>query len=356
MSRMDQADSLMRQAVTDKVFPGGVLLAAQSGGIRFFDAYGAANIFTGRPMTCDTVFDLASLTKPLATTLAAMKLIQQNDLSLDHSVADILPAFKNSDKADIRVAHLLAHVSGLPDYRPYYKALCAHPLSERKDRLLGLLQNEPLIYAVGEKTLYSDLGFMLLHLLIEKITGCGLDIFVNSEIYQPLGIRDLYFVDIEKGPPDRAFAATEDCSWRNRVLEGVVHDENAYALGGISGHAGLFGTAEAVHALLWYLLQGFWGRAGNFPPSLLRRFFSRYPSCERALGFDMPAETGSSAGEYFGRETSVGHLGFTGTSFWMALDHGIIIVLLTNRIHPRRASEAIKQFRPVLHNTLMACI
>ena len=356
MSRMDQADSLMRQAVADRVFPGGVLLVAQSGSIRFFKAYGLANIFTGRPMTCDTIFDLASLTKPLATTLTAMKLVQQNKLTIDQPVAEILPEFKNTDKAGIRIAHLLAHVSGLPDYRPYYHELCAHPLKNRKNMLLTLLQNEPLAYATGQKTIYSDLGFMLLYLLIEKIAGCSLDTFVTREVYQPLGIKDLFFIDVCDGPPESAFAATEDCRWRNRVLEGVVHDENAYALGGVSGHAGLFGTAEAVCALLLHLLQGTGGSPGLFAPALLRRFLSRYSPYERALGFDMPAETGSSAGEYFQRETSVGHLGFTGTSFWMAMDRSIIIMLLTNRIHPRRDNEAIRQFRPILHNALMARI
>lgn len=356
MSRMDPADQLMKQALADGVFPGGVLLLAQSGSIRFFEAYGLANIFTDRKMTGDTVFDLASLTKPLATALAAMKLIGQHDLALDQPVAEILPGFKNTDKAGIQIAHLLAHVSGLPDYRPYYAELCAYPLKHRKNKLFSLLHNEPLAYSTGEKTLYSDLGFMLLQLLIEKLAGRNLDAFVTHEIYQPLGISDLFFVDIEAGPPARDFAATEDCAWRNRLIEGVVHDENAYALGGISGHAGLFGTAEAVHGLLLHLLQGFWGTAGLFAPCLLHRFLSRYHPYERALGFDMPAETGSSAGKYFNREKSVGHLGFAGTSFWMALDRGIIIVLLTNRIHPGRNNEAIKRFRPLLHDTLMACI
>ena len=356
MSRMDQADRVMRQAIADRVFPGGVLLVAQSGSVRFLKAYGVANIFTNRAMTGDTVFDLASLTKPLATTLAVIKLIQQNDLSLDQTVAEILPEFKNTDKAGIRVVHLLAHVSGLPDYRPYYQELCAHPLKKRKGSLSALLQNEPLAYPTGQKTLYSDLGFMLLHLLIEKAAGCGLDTFVTREVFQPLGIQDLFFIDVENGPPERAFAATEDCQWRNRLLEGEVHDENACALGGIAGHAGLFGTAEAVCELLLHLLKGFGGTPGLFAPSLLRRFLRRYHPYERALGFDMPAEKGSSAGEYFHRETSVGHLGFTGTSFWMALDRSIIIILLTNRIHPHRDNEAIRQFRPGLHNALMACI
>lgn len=353
---MDKADSLMKQGVADGIFPGGVLLVARAGNIHFFEAYGQANILSGRKMTIDTVFDLASFTKPLSTTLAVIKLVQDKKLFLNQSIADILPGLTGSDKAPIRIDHLLAHVSGLPDYRPYFKELIRYPLSDRKHRLQTLLLNEPLIYQPGEKTVYSDLGFMQLALLIEKIAGCRLDAFVTRKIYAPDGIKDLFFIDTHQSTPDRDFAATEYCAWRNQMVEGFVHDENAYALGGISGHAGLFGTAKAVYDLLFLLLKGFHGNAGIFPPRLLSRFLNRYPGYERALGFDMPSAEDSSAGAYFNRDATVGHLGFTGTSFWMALDRSIIIVLLTNRIHTTRKNEAIKQFRPALHNAVLANI
>lgn len=356
MNKMDPVDALMKQGIAEGVFPGGVLLVAQSEKIRFFDAYGQADIYTGRRINIDTVFDLASLTKPLATTLAVIMLLQEKKLSLDQPVAEIMPEFRHTDKARIRIDHLLAHVSGLPDYRPYFKDLSRHPLSNRKSVLVKRILDEPLVHPPGDKTIYSDIGFMLLALLVEKITGQRLDAVVKRKVYQPMGIRDLFFIDVAAALPERDFAATEDCAWRRRVVQGTVHDENAYVLGGISGHAGLFGTAEAVYGLLFRLLKGFHGTYDVLDPSLLRHFMRRQAGCERALGFDVPSANDSSAGNFFNREATVGHLGFTGTSFWMALDRGVIVILLTNRSHPSRNNEAIKRFRPRLHNAIMSSI
>lgn len=356
MNNMDPVDVLMKQGIADGVFPGGVLLVAQSEKIRFMEAYGQANIYTGRRINIDTVFDLASLTKPLATTLAVLILIQENRLSLDQPVAEIMPEFINTDKAGIRLDQLLAHVSGLPDYRPYFNDLSRHPLSDRKFMLTKLILDEPLVHPPGGITIYSDIGFMLLALLVERTAGQRLDVVVKRKIYQPMGIRDLFFIDIAAALPERDFAATEDCAWRCRVVQGTVHDENAYALGGISGHAGLFGTAEAVYGLLFRLLKGVHGAYEVLDPSLLQHFMRRQAGCERALGFDVPSANDSSAGNFFNREATVGHLGFTGTSFWMALDRGILVVLLTNRIHPSRDNEAIKRFRPRLHDAIMTSI
>jgi len=349
----DKVDGLMKQGVADGVFPGGVLLVARGGDIYFFEAYGKANILSSRKMTRDTVFDLASFTKPLATTLAVARLIQENRLVLDQRVDEILPGFAGSEKAPIRIRHLLAHISGLPAYRPYFKDLCRYPLSDRKNRLQTLLLREPLIHPPGEETTYSDIGFMLLALIVEKIAGCRLDAFVARQVYGPTGIKDLFFIDTSRSIPARDFAATEYCAWRNQMVEGFVHDENAYALGGVSGHAGLFGTAGAVYSLLFSLLKGVKGQGGIFPPRIMGQFLKRPPGYERPLGFDMPSDEGSSAGIYFEPAATVGHLGFTGTSFWMALDRSIIIVLLTNRIHPSRENEGIKTFRPTLHNAVM---
>ncbi len=350
---MDKVDALMKQGLADGVFPGGVLLVARAGDIHFFEAYGQANTISGRKMTINTVFDLASFTKPLATTLAVIKLVQEKKLFLNQPIDQIIPETIGSDKAAIRIDQLLAHISGFPAYKPYFKELSRYPLPDRKHQLQMLLLNEPLIHPPGEKTVYSDLGFMQLALLMEKIAGCRLDTFVIQKIYQPAGILDLFFIDTQQPPSDKDFAATEYCPWRNQLVEGYVHDENAYVLGGISGHAGLFGTAKAVYDLLFLLLKGFHNDGGIFPRELLRQFFCRHPGYERALGFDMPSANGSSAGTFFNRDMTIGHLGFTGTSFWMALDHSIIIVLLTNRIHTSRENEAIKEFRPVLHNAVM---
>ncbi|MBL7179378.1 MAG: serine hydrolase domain-containing protein [Pseudomonadota bacterium] len=350
---MKQVDRLMRQAITDEVFPGGVLLVSEADSITFFEAYGYADIFSGRPVTKDTVFDLASLTKPLATTLAVMRLVSQNKLGLDQQLGSILPRFKNSDKARISIKQLLCHNSGLPDYRPYYKTLEKVQADRRREVLRDLLAKEPLINPVGETVLYSDLGFMILNWVIEQVSKNRLDRLVFDEIYQPLGLKNLFFVDLDAKIRQAKFAATEHCPWRNVLLEGAVHDENTYVVGGIEGHAGLFGTADDVYRLLFVLLSEFHGRSESFfSKELLQIFLRQHNATGRALGFDMPSSTGSSCGRYFSKDT-VGHLGFTGTSFWMDLDRRVIVILLTNRVHPTRENTKIKAFRPKLHDTVM---
>lgn len=352
---MEKVDRLMRQALAEGVFPGAVLLVSRAQKCVFHEAYGHANIFSGRRMTVETVFDLASLTKPLATTPAIMALIEKKRLGLDLTVGDIWPSCQHSEKAGIRIDQLLAHVAGLPAYRPYYSELCRLAPADRPKALLERLLQEPLQSPPGARTCYSDPGFMLLALIVEKIAECGLDQFVSRHIYQPLGIKDLFFVDIHREKVQRECAATAYCRWRRRLVEGYVHDENAFALGGIAGHAGLFGTAGAVAQLLVGLLQSLETPDGLFPSHLISHFFSRYNGTERALGFDMPAVEGSSAGSLVDPDATVGHLGFTGTSFWIALDRSLAIVLLTNRIHPSAANEGIKAFRPQLHDCVMAC-
>jgi len=350
---MKQVESLMRQAVDDGVFPGGVLLVSTAGAVVFFEAYGYADIFARRKMKRDTVFDLASLTKPLATTLAVMQLISKGKLELDSELSSLLPRFKNTDKSRIIVRHLLRHDSGLPDYRPYYENLRELPPTRRKTALQDLLVNEPLRHPVGKQTLYSDLGFMILGWIVEQVSGKRLDCFVSEEIYGPLGL-DLFFVDIGAGRRAAEFAATEQCPWRRILLDGNVHDDNAYVVGGVDGHAGLFGTAEAVHRLLMVLLSDFQDRseARIFNKELLKVFLQRQEGKRRALGFDTPALTDSSCGQYFSKRT-VGHLGFTGTSFWMDLERSVMVILLTNRVHPSRENNLIKEFRPKLHDAVM---
>jgi CubicO group peptidase (beta-lactamase class C family) len=351
---MKSADFLMHQAVSQNVFPGGVLLVSQGAEIVFCKAYGYANIFTKKTMTKDTIFDLASLTKPLATSLAVMVMLQDNKLSLEQKLGSIISSFKNTEKEEIRIKHLLGHVSGLPDYRPYYIQLRELPEQSRKSFLKELLVNEPLVYPIGQRVLYSDLGFMILNWVVEGICGKRLDQLVTERIYGPLGVKNLFFVDLAVGPPQVSFAATEQCPWRQMLLNGRVHDENAFIVGGIEGHAGLFGSAEEVHKLLSILLSVFHGRSVGpvIQRDVLRLFFERQDFAGRTLGFDSPDPHDASCGKYFAA-ASVGHLGFTGTSFWMDLQRSIIVVLLTNRIHPRRDNDKIKTFRPNLHDAVM---
>jgi len=351
---MKHVNRLMKDAVANQVFPGGVLLVSQDRNVVFFEAYGDANLFSGRKMTRQTIFDLASLTKPLATTLAVMELIRQSRLTLKENLGSILPLFKNTDKEKILVEHLLYHNSGFPDYRPYYKSVKKLEPGQRKDALRELLAKEPLIHPIGQQVVYSDLGFMVLCWVIEEVARIRLDRFVTENIYRPLGLNALFFLPVDKMPPDAEFAATEKCPWRGILLEGVVHDDNAYSVGGIEGHAGLFGTAGDVLDLLSELMVVYRGSVstGVFDIDLTRRFLSLNEQNGRTLGFDTPSSKGSSCGRYFSKRT-VGHLGFTGTSFWMDLDRAIIVILLTNRIHPFRDNKRIKAFRPILHDAVM---
>ena len=352
---MKHVNRLMKDAVANHVFPGGVLLVSKDRNIVFFEAYGDANLFSGRKMTKKTVFDLASLTKPLATTLAVMKLIQQSRLTLNDQLGSILHLFKNTDKEKIRIDHLLYHNSGFPDYRPYYELVKEIEPRHRKKALREFLIKETLLHPPGRQVIYSDLGFMVLCWVVEEVAGIHLDRFVLEKIYHPLGLKMMSFLPVDKKPPVAEFAATEKCPWRGKLLEGVVHDDNAYSMGGIEGHAGLFGTAGDVFDLLSELMAVYQGSVstGVFDVDLTRHFLSLNEQNGRALGFDTPSSKGSSCGRYFSKRT-VGHLGFTGTSFWMDLERAIIVILLTNRIHPSRDNNRIKAFRPKLHDTVMA--
>jgi CubicO group peptidase (beta-lactamase class C family) len=354
---MKNFNFLMYQAVSEGVFPGAVLLVSKEDKVVFFKAFGYANLFTKNAVTRDTVFDLASLTKPLATTLAVMVLIQQGKLSLEQQIGSILPSFHKTEKEKITIKHLLCHMSGLPDFRPYYVKLSQLPIGDRRPALRELLLKEPLLSAIGEKVLYSDLGFMILNWVIETVSGKRLDYFVYETIYHSLGLEHLFFVDLTATPRTGDFAATERCPWRHILLEGRVHDDNAYAAGGVEGHAGLFGIAADVHRLLLELLSTFHGYplVGVVEKALLKTFFARQENSDRALGFDLPSTIDASCGNYFSR-SSVGHLGFTGTSFWMDLEKSVIIILLTNRVHPTRDNDKIKGFRPKLHDAVMRSI
>ncbi len=294
-------DVLMRRAVGEGVFPGGVLLVSCHGSRRFFEAYGQADIFTGRRVETDTVFDLASLTKPLATTLAIMKLIQQHKLHLTDRLEVLLPAFAQSKASLATVRYLLTHQSGLPAHRPYYKQLQRLPFAYRRRALRNMLVKEPLIHPVGKKPVYSDLGFMILAWIVETISGQRLDRFLKTEIYAPLELADLFFPGTGGRLEPAVFAATENCARRRMLLDGVVHDDNAFAVGGVEGHAGLFGTAEAVHRLLHELLKAYhtFSNTRIIPGRLVRCFLKRRFDAQRALGFDSPSVPESSCGRYF---------------------------------------------------------
>jgi CubicO group peptidase (beta-lactamase class C family) len=352
----NRVDRMMRAALGQGIFPGAVLTVRFRGKIVFHQAYGFADLFSRRKMNRETIFDLASLTKPLATALVVMWMVQHGRMELDQPIAAYCPELYRTDKGALTVRQMISHRSGLPAWRPYYLRLRQLPENERMSLLRQWLLSEKLLGQPGSRVEYSDLGFILLQWILESVAGENMACFLHN-IYGPLGLNRLFYIDPHNALPATNFAATELCPWRNRLVVGTVHDDNAHVLGGIAGHAGLFGSAGDVAELLQGLLNSVQGFSAHpvFDQKIIRTFFKRQADDTWALGFDTPSDQGSSAGRQFSRD-SVGHLGYTGTSFWMDCKKEVIAVLLTNRVHPSRYNTRIKAFRPGLHDAILSAV
>jgi CubicO group peptidase (beta-lactamase class C family) len=339
-------------AIQEQVFSG-CSVAISRGADSFLFNRGTLGYQDHRAVGEETLFDLASLTKPLATTLAVLALITAGKLGLDDTLPQALACPVPADKEKITLFQLLNHCAGLAAHRPFYLQLAEITGQQRPSELLRLVLHEPLAYPVGSQALYSDLGFILLGLVVEASSGLSLDEAVARHVYEPLGLAGrLLFRPHLLGRDD--VAATEHCPWRGRLLQGEVDDQNTWVIGGVSGQAGLFGSGRDVLDLVNKLTKIAAG--GLKHPFLARDLLARamrrqglIKASNWGLGFDTPAETGSSAGHFISRR-SCGHLGFTGTSFWHDFDHQISVVLLTNRVHPTVENNQIKAFRPLFHN------
>ena len=363
-------DRLLEGALRQAVFPGAALLVKQAGAVVYRRACGF-RCLEPRPvlLTAETRFDLASLTKSLATSLAVFLLIIQRKLRFDVPVSSFLPDFRGGEKDRVTIRQLLSHTSGLPAWRPYFAALSGPEhradIATRLARewVYGQIQREPLDAAPGERAVYSDLGFMLLGALVERLSGRTLDAYCQRYIFAPLGLHSTTFANLDNSDQAALFlahdcAATEWCPWRGRVVCGQVHDENAYAMGGVAGHAGVFSTLDDVDRLVSCLVDSYHGRRAFLPAGLLHECWTRdgrVPGSSWALGWDTPSAQGSSAGELFSAH-SVGHLGFTGTSVWVDLEREVHVILLTNRVHRIRDNTAIRSFRPRLHDAVMRAV
>ena len=358
---------LLEAGVSQGVFTAAVALVGVKGELRWEGAAGALSRDPGAAAaTLDTVFDLASLTKPLATALALMVLADQGRLNPATPLGEVLPAaWLPPDKRPLTLGSLLTHRAGLPAWRPFYQEVLAAPAPDRPALLAHLAAAAPLEYPPDTATLYSDLGFMLLAAVVEGLSGETLDKFCREAIYRPLGLTTLGFIPLPKPAPaapttenrkpkteNRIYAATEPGLIPGRPAGGEVHDENAWAAGGVAGHAGLFGPGREVFHIVACLYRAFGGEhMGPLSPEAVRLWLTVPPGADRALGFDTPGADPASraAGRYFSPR-SVGHLGFTGTSFWLDLDSGQMVVLLTNRVHLGRDDKAkIHAFRPRFH-------
>ncbi|MCA9472312.1 MAG: serine hydrolase [Nitrospirales bacterium] len=346
----------LQQGIRDRVFPGAVLLVRCAGEVRYHQAVGSHSpILPLRPANRETVYDLASLTKPLATGTGILCLVQDGRLDLEESIGTILTELRGTLIARATVRDILCHRSGLPGYRPYYQSVIGAGRETSRQPMLAFIGKEPLEYEPRTKSLYSDLGFMLLGFAIERRTEQSLKRYCEERIFgplraYPLAYREVLSVDADHTSP---IAPTEQDPWRGRLLQGEVHDENAYVLGGVAGHAGLFGTALAVSSITQAWLNAYHGRESLLDSQLVRQFVSRQAMpCDSswALGWDTPSSP-SSSGKYFSA-SSFGHLGFTGTSIWIDPEAELEVILLTNRVHPTRENNNIREFRPMIHDVV----
>lgn len=348
----------INRAISDGIFPGAVLLCAVDQEIIIHESYGMADIFKKNRMCKDSVFDLASLTKPFATTLALSRLMESNKISLNQKLGSIIEVFQNSDKNDITVDMLLRHTSGLPAHREFYKKIIKTRENPR-DYLRNLLVNVDLENKPGSHQEYSDLGFMILSMVIEKISCQRLDHFVLQQIYSPLGIKDLFFIDLHAKDAilekyQQKIVAAQQCPWRKKILSGEVDDDNAWAVGGIDGHAGLFGNAGSIYKLCCEILNALLNKPTKvLSHDIIKAFVQKKNHHDMVAGFDTPSKENSSSGTCFSK-SSIGHLGFTGTSFWIDPETSLIVILLTNRVHPFRFNKGIKQFRSKIHDLIYA--
>lgn len=355
-----------QQAVHEKVFPGAVTLVRSRGTVVFHEAVGNRGTPPNdQPVCRESIYDLASLTKPLATTTATLCLVQDGRLHLDQSVSEWVEELQDSPFANVVLRQLLSHSAGLPAWRPYYEQLAPsglppHNEEERQRRVHALLKaiaHESAEYQPGRQSLYSDVGFMLLGVIIERCAGMSLAAYCRRRIYEPLDVSSLAFIGSEEagtafGDPLK-IVPTEWDTWRNRLLCGEVHDENAYALGHSAGHAGLFGTVQAVGQLSAVWLQAVKGQDGLLSATLAKQFTQRQSHVSQSswgLGWDTPSVL-SSSGTRFSSQ-AFGHVGFTGTSLWIDPSCELEVIIVSNRVHPTRTNVAIKTFRPRFHDAI----
>jgi CubicO group peptidase (beta-lactamase class C family) len=350
-------DSIVNTALAAGAAPGAALAVGRHDQVVYMHAYGRIDTASAaHAVTDSTLYDLASLTKVIGTTTAAMILAEDGKLELNRPVRDYLPEFNAADKAAITVRHLLAHNGG-------FIAGSALWRDERGPAAYVSIMNErPLAYTTGDSTIYSDWDLILTGKIIERITGQPIDVFLNERVWAPLGMRDTGFNPLtgnrlDPGArctiayrPDHPLlpriAATElDTVYRKMLVQGVVHDENACSMGGVAGHAGLFSTARDLSIFAQMMLNGgAYKDVRILQPATIARFTARQSArSSRALGWDTPAP-GSSAGNYFSPR-SFGHTGFTGTSIWLDPERDVFVILLTNRVNPTRANTRHEPLR-----------
>jgi CubicO group peptidase (beta-lactamase class C family) len=365
---------LCAEAVTAGVVPGAVVLVSSEGKTVFHEAFGRREVepdaFLATP---DTLYDVASVTKAVITSVLAMKDVARGSLRLEDPVARHLPDFVGDGKSTVTIRHLLAHAAGLPAHRTFYATVGEGP--ERRLGIMRAAAREPLAGPPGARSMYTDLGFILLGWCLETVGGARLDELAEREIFRPLQLASSLFVDVGTGRAAGGLgrrraqdlgpvAATERCPVRGRVLIGEVHDLNAFAMDGVAGHAGLFSTAADLAVIAEALVDDWRGGAARSSSSsfverdVVREFWrpAGIPGSSWRLGWDGPADRSSQAGDLLSR-AAVGHLGFTGCSLWIDPERALAIVLLTNRVHPTvRDDPRFRAFRPAVHDAVVEAL
>lgn len=353
--RLDGVARLLETQVDEGAFPGAVLAVGYRGvvAIRAVGQYGEDD---PRPVSDSTVYDLASLTKVVGLTTVTMLLVSEGTLALDRPVQSYLPGFQGAGKERVTVRHLLTHTSGLPAWDTLYLK------AETPGEAVDIVMRTALESAPGEQYVYSDLGAITLTKVVETVAGEALDTLLQRRVFAPLAMHHTRFRPPEEWLP--LIAPTERDPWRGRLVHGEVHDENAFRLGGVSGHAGLFSNAPDLSRFARWLLDARAGRLEQgvdpyLPTDVVRDFTTKHAGpvgSTRALGWDTPSPGGrSSAGTLLSR-SSFGHTGFTGTSIWLDPERDLFIILLTNRVHPTRENRAILRIRGQVADSVVAAL
>jgi uncharacterized protein YbbC (DUF1343 family)/beta-glucosidase-like glycosyl hydrolase/CubicO group peptidase (beta-lactamase class C family) len=350
---MEEVDRVLEEFVEEGAFPGGVVVVGHRGALVHLHPFGRLSYDEdAAAVEEDTIYDLASLTKVVATTTMAMILVDEGRLDLDEKVQDFLPLFQGPGKEAVTVRHLLTHSSGVDWWAPLYEEL------QGPEAYLRRIQEMELVYEPGTDYKYSDLGIILLGEVLSRVAGQPLEEFVQERVFKPLSMTDTLFLPGEDRLP--RIAPTEYDAWRGRMVRGEVHDENAFALGGIAPHAGLFSTAGDLARFTQMLLNGGVLEHHRIVSRQTVELFTRRAGdgdgdSTRALGWDTKSPENSTAGSYFSPR-SFGHTGFTGTSIWVDPDRQLFLILLTNRVHPTRDNQLIREARPAVADAVVEAL
>ena len=358
-------NDIINTAISEKYFPGAQLVVGNDEGIIYINSYGNYTYEeNSRKVTNESLFDLASITKAVATTSAIMKLFEERKIWLYDCVSEYIPGFDTNGKGNIRIMNLLLHNSGLPAWMPFYTTC------KNKEDVLNEIRNSELKYVTGTNFIYSDLNMIILAEIVENVTSKSLDKYCRENIFEPLNMANTFF-----NPPedkiDLCLPTEYDTYWRMRQLQGEVHDETASVLNGISGNAGLFSNASNLYKFMrMLLLEGKYEDESIAPPypifkelfkkETVERFIERYETKDyentRAFGWDTKqppiGNYNSQCGELIS-DNCFGHTGYTGTSIWCDKDRKLIIIFLTNRVYPKRGNDGILKLRPILHDEII---